>query len=221
MVQMETDSKKLCGYKVNNNNWDMSRVSAGREDYCINLPSNDSRYELQVRSRVSDACGQSIEWSDWSEPVVWGSNNSTDSNQLHGSLSVWTVVMYAVLGVTLVLLLVMLLHHERIRIILIPVVPKPSLVPQDFQEWLDSSKGLKEVFKANYNERACPVREYCPVSHSDSESFDSSDNSDNSNMSVSTDQTDCSSSIPTHDPNNLGSSSANVFVPPEEQHASV
>lgn len=33
--------------------------------------------------------------------------------------------------------------------------------------WLSHSKGLNESFKPNYNERACPVREYCPISQPD------------------------------------------------------
>ncbi|CAI5643103.1 unnamed protein product [Oreochromis niloticus] len=64
-------------FRTNNNNWEFSKVSAGIQKYCINLPSSSSRYELQVRNRVDDTCGESIFWSDWSEPVVWASNNST------------------------------------------------------------------------------------------------------------------------------------------------
>lgn len=34
-------------------------------------------YEMQVRSRLADQCGQSVIWSEWSNPVTWGSNNGT------------------------------------------------------------------------------------------------------------------------------------------------
>ncbi|XP_028450356.1 cytokine receptor common subunit gamma-like [Perca flavescens] len=112
-----------------------SRVSIGKQDYCLNLPSRSSLYELQVRSRMAYTFGLSKFWSDWTEPVVWGSNNSTD--------------------------------------------------------WFKFPKGLKEGL--NYNERPCPVREYCHVRQSDSES------SDCSTCSVTTDQTDCSVFIPVNE----------------------
>ncbi|TKS82902.1 Cytokine receptor common subunit gamma [Collichthys lucidus] len=174
-------------YRTNNKIWEVSKINLGTQSYCINLPSTTSRYELQVRSKIGNSCGDSIFWSDWSEPVVWASTNSTDISTMN-SMSVWTPVLYVLGALTLLLLVMMLLHHERLRIILIPVVPKPSLNSHDIQEWLQLSKGLKE--RANYNERACPVREYCHVSQSDSES------SDSSTCSVTTDQTDCSVSIP-------------------------
>ena len=72
------------------------------------------------------------------------------------------------------------------------------------------SKGLKEGFKANYNERACPVREYVYVSQSDSEG------SDSSNLSVTTDQTDCSISIAVNDPEDPSSTSSFSQVTPEQ-----
>ncbi|XP_041808976.1 cytokine receptor common subunit gamma-like [Chelmon rostratus] len=181
-------------YRINNKNWDNNNMCTGVQSYCINLPSSSSLYELQVRSKIAKSCGDSSFWSDWSEPVVWGSNNSTVINQTDGSMSVWTPVLYVLGALTLILLVMMLLHHERFRIILIPVVPKPSLISHDIQDWLQLSKGLKESFKSNYNERACPVREYCHVSQSDSQS------SDSSTSSVTTDQTDCSVLIPAHEP---------------------
>uniref|UniRef100_A0A3Q1EJ60 Cytokine receptor-like factor 2-like D1 domain-containing protein n=1 Tax=Acanthochromis polyacanthus TaxID=80966 RepID=A0A3Q1EJ60_9TELE len=76
----------------------------GVQSYCINLPSSSSRYELQVRSRVDDTCGQSIFWSDWSEPVVWGSNSHTGKS---------VSFKYVVGTLTLILLVIILLHHER------------------------------------------------------------------------------------------------------------
>ncbi|XP_070700087.1 cytokine receptor common subunit gamma-like isoform X2 [Pempheris klunzingeri] len=177
-------------FNVNNNNkWGTSKVSTGKQSFCINLPSSSSQYVLQVRSKMAYSCGDSLFWSNWSEPVVWGSNNSTDTSQMNGSVSVWTLVLYVLGATTLILLAMMLLYHERIRIVLIPVVPKPFRDNiEDLKDQL--SKGLKESYKANYNERACPVREYCHVSQSDSESCDSS------TFSVTTDQTNCSVSIP-------------------------
>lgn len=54
-----------------------SKLAIGRQNFVINLPSIDSRYEVQVRSKLGNNCGESRFWSNWSEPVVWGSNNST------------------------------------------------------------------------------------------------------------------------------------------------
>ncbi|XP_030602248.1 cytokine receptor common subunit gamma-like [Archocentrus centrarchus] len=193
-------------FKTNNNNWEHSKISPGTRKYCINLPSSSSRYELQVRNRIDNSCGESLFWSDWSEPVVWGSNNTTYSND---SMSVWTPVLYVVGAISLILLVMLLLHHERIRIILVPVVPKPSPVLHDIEDWFQFSKSLKENFKANYNERACPVREYNYVSQSDVMS------SDGSTCSVTTDQTDCSVE---HDPEDpcVPFSSTNCPVSSEE-----
>ncbi|XP_072231428.1 cytokine receptor common subunit gamma-like [Leuresthes tenuis] len=197
-------------YRKNNMNWEASHVFTGKHNYCINLPSSTSRYELQVRSRIGSSCGESIFWSDWSEPVVWGSNNGTDTEQMKDSMPVWTAVLYVVGGITLILLVTMLLHHERLRIILIPVVPKPSLSSHDIEDWFQFSKGLKEGFKVNYNERACPVREYTYVPRSGSES------SDSSGLSVATNQTDCSVSIAVTEPEDLSVPFASATVSPEE-----
>ncbi|XP_033492569.2 cytokine receptor common subunit gamma-like [Epinephelus lanceolatus] len=176
-------------YRINNRNWGTpSPASTGTQSYCINLPIRNYRYELQVRSRVWSGCGQSDFWSEWSEPVVWGSNNGTVTNQMNNSMSVWSAVLGVVGAFILILLVMMLLHHERIRIIFIPVVPKPPLKLHNTEDWFEFPKGLKESF--NYNERPCSVREYCHVPQSDSES------SDCSSCSANTDQTDCSVTIP-------------------------
>ncbi|XP_034746971.1 cytokine receptor common subunit gamma-like isoform X2 [Etheostoma cragini] len=177
-------------YRINKGDWAPSFVSLGKQNYCLNLPSRSSLYELQVRSKMGYSCGDSIFWSDWSEPVVWGSNNSTDP-VTNSSMSVWTPVLYAVGAFILIILVMMLLHHERIRIIFIPVVPKPSPNLQNIEDWFKFPKSLKEGL--NYNERPCPVREYCHVRQSDSES------SDCSTCSVTTDQTDCSVFIPVNE----------------------
>ncbi|XP_013877693.1 cytokine receptor common subunit gamma [Austrofundulus limnaeus] len=174
-------------YRKNNNNWELSNLPDDSQKYTINFPSSNSRYELQVRSKVSEMCGDSKFWSDWSEPVAWGFNNSTETIMLNEPMSVWTPVIYVVGAITLILLMLLLLQRERLRIILVPVVPKPSLNSPDVEDWFQFSKGLmKEGFKANYNEQACPVREYTYVSRFDSNSSDTSDLSDTTN------QTDCS-----------------------------
>ncbi|XP_028322063.1 cytokine receptor common subunit gamma-like isoform X2 [Gouania willdenowi] len=160
--------KSQVRYRINHSNWTSHQVSRGRQNYSINLPSRSNLYELQVRSKLGDYCGESEFWSDWSEPVIWGSNNGTEAYQKMDSIPVWTPVLYIVGAIAFILLLMMLLQHERLRVILIPVVPKPSLIPNDIEDWFKISKGLKESFKTNYNEHACPVCEYFPVSRSNS-----------------------------------------------------
>ncbi|CAJ1063566.1 cytokine receptor common subunit gamma-like isoform X2 [Xyrichtys novacula] len=176
-------------YTINNMEGETTMVSPGRQNHCINLPCSHCRYEVQVRSKMERNCGESKFWSDWSEPAVWGSNNSTASDQIN-SMFVWTSVLTVVGTFTLILLVVMLLHHERLRIIFIPVVPKP-FIHRDTLDWFENSKSLKDNFKPNYNEQACTVREYTQVCQSDSESLDSF------TSSVTTDQTGCSVFIPT------------------------
>ncbi|KAF7206224.1 transcript variant X2 [Nothobranchius furzeri] len=113
-------------FRINNKPWDSTHVPSERLSYCINLPSSNSRYEFQVKSKITESCGDSDIWSDWSDPVAWGFNNSTNTN-IKEPISVWTPVLYVVGAITLILLIIMLLRHERLRIILIPVVPKPLL----------------------------------------------------------------------------------------------
>ncbi|KAM4726281.1 cytokine receptor common subunit gamma-like [Anableps anableps] len=180
--------------KKNNNNWEILPVYNG-QSHCQNLPSSNARYELQVRSRISNNCGQSEEWSDWSEPVVWGFNNTTDTNIINEAMPVWTAVLYVVGAITLILLLMILLHNERIKIILIPPLPKPVLNSPDVEDWFHFSKGLiKDGFNATFSERACTVREYQPVSRSGSNS------SDSSGLTTTTNQTDCSIAIAENEP---------------------
>ncbi|XP_071758880.1 interleukin 2 receptor, gamma a [Centroberyx gerrardi] len=192
-------------YRTNNNKWETSQLGSGKQNYCINLPSSSSLYELQVRNSIADSCGRS-EWSDWSQPVFWGSmrqNNRTDNPP--NAMSVWTPVLCVVGACTLILLVMMLVHHERLAIIFIPIVPKLDildeiLIHDNVEKWLPINKVLKEGLKANFNERACPVREYSYVPPSDSES------SDSSSFSTTTDQTDFSSSMPANQSEGLSTS---------------
>ncbi|KAM3601430.1 uncharacterized protein V6R79_012812 [Siganus canaliculatus] len=188
-------------YRINGKQWRTSRVSS--MSHCINLPSSSSLYELQARSKLAVYCGDSF-WSEWSEIVVWRSNNSTDINPVPESTSVWTTVVGLVCALALIILVMILLHHERVRIIIMPMVPKPSHLSADIQDWLQRNKGLKESFHTSYNERVCPVREYCHVSQSDTESTDSS------TSSVTTDQTDCSITMPVDKSDLSGSCSSST-----------
>lgn len=81
--EWEVSEKKNLFLKCCKNNdvsclgWQISHVSVERKFYTINLPSDSSLYELQVHSRLDKNCGQSLYWSEWSNPVTWGSNNGT------------------------------------------------------------------------------------------------------------------------------------------------
>ncbi|XP_056140277.1 cytokine receptor common subunit gamma-like [Lampris incognitus] len=181
-------------YWTNNNNWEMSTLSYRKHNYCINLPSRTSRYELQVRSTVGELCAKSIYWSDWSQPVFWGPVSKNHTLNRPDSL------LLSLLGaITPFVLLVMVttVYRERIKVILLPVFPNPSekfkfnefQIHDNVEEWLHISKGLKEGLKPNFNEHICSVREYNLGPDSASEC------SDSSSSSVATDQTNCSISM--------------------------
>uniref|UniRef100_A0A672ZW65 Cytokine receptor-like factor 2-like D1 domain-containing protein n=1 Tax=Sphaeramia orbicularis TaxID=375764 RepID=A0A672ZW65_9TELE len=64
-------------YRMNNNSeWMVSDFNPSRPSVIF----LDSCSELQVRSRIDASCGQSLWWSDWSEPVVWESNKRQGNN---------------------------------------------------------------------------------------------------------------------------------------------
>nr|XP_057942486.1 cytokine receptor common subunit gamma-like isoform X2 [Doryrhamphus excisus] len=177
-------------YRINDKKWATYSVIPGKQNYCINLPSSRSRYELQVRSRIEKTCGKSDFWSEWSEPVVWGSNKDTETDQAQSSMFVW-IIVYILPPVALVLMGILLLQYERFRIHFIHVVPKPLLILHDIETWHQFSKGFQEGLKTEYHEHACPVRECCQDSQFDSQS------SDGSTSSFDTEQTDYSSSSTT------------------------
>ncbi|XP_029925445.1 cytokine receptor common subunit gamma-like [Myripristis murdjan] len=199
-------------FRRNNKNWECYKLSPGKKNYPINLPSSSNLYELQVRSHIADLCGESDFWSEWSQPVFWGSiSNSTDINP--PILPVWAPVICVVGVLVLIILVMLLVQHERLRIILIPVVPKPGnlddiLIHPNVEDWLHISKDLKESFKANFNERPCPVREYSRVPQSASES------SDSSTFSTTTDETDFAGSISASESEDLSTSCSSTSTLP-------
>uniref|UniRef100_A0A3Q2FX65 Cytokine receptor common subunit gamma-like n=1 Tax=Cyprinodon variegatus TaxID=28743 RepID=A0A3Q2FX65_CYPVA len=184
--------------RINNSDWEILSVFH-KQSYCQKLPSSSSRYELQVRSKLKYDCGDSEYWSDWSEPVVWGFNNTTDTNIRNNGISVWTAVLYAAGATTLILLVMILLHSFNLHCqtnheFLIKTKKINSFISlficDVINDWFHFPKGLiKDGFNSTFNERACTVSEYQPVSRSDS------NGSDSSNLTTSTDQTDCSITI--------------------------
>ncbi|RXN04308.1 cytokine receptor common subunit gamma-like protein [Labeo rohita] len=94
-------------------------------------------------------------------------------------MSVMTLLLCTV-GATVVLVILscLLVHSERLRIILIPVVPNAGRNVSNYlaalfdnydgnvEKWLSMPKDLENGFKPNFTERACPVREYRIMSQS-------------------------------------------------------
>ncbi|XP_056323163.1 interleukin 2 receptor, gamma a isoform X2 [Danio aesculapii] len=167
-------------YRTDQNNW-KDTTPGTRTTYSLPFPSN-KQYEFQVRARIPSSCGQSKFWSEWSESVTRGTVKTNDTESL-GSMSVTSLVLYAV-GATILLVILscLLVHSERLRIILIPVVPNAGRNVSNYlaalfdnydgnvEKWLSMPKDLENGFKPNFTERACPVREYRIMSQSTSDS---------------------------------------------------
>uniref|UniRef100_A0A672GVI5 Cytokine receptor-like factor 2-like D1 domain-containing protein n=1 Tax=Salarias fasciatus TaxID=181472 RepID=A0A672GVI5_SALFA len=78
------EDRNLCFYWNHTQNCVRSEFSVLREGaqrYCIYLASSTDQYELQVHSKLDDACGASRNWSNWSEPVEWGSNSGPGKSE--------------------------------------------------------------------------------------------------------------------------------------------
>ncbi|KAJ3606412.1 hypothetical protein NHX12_025933 [Muraenolepis orangiensis] len=149
-------------HRVEGKDWKSTAVQQ-KTSYCINLPSSSHRYELQVRNSIGESCGASG-WSDWSPPVFWGSVRESNSTGTSGF--VWTPVFCGLGMIILLLMVILLVKHERIKVILIPILPDPGknltkiLAGGNIEDWLPISKSIKEGFKTDYSERTCSVREY-------------------------------------------------------------
>ncbi|KAK2906653.1 hypothetical protein Q8A67_005638 [Cirrhinus molitorella] len=66
-------------HRIDSSVWKITAPST-RTVFSLPFPLK-KQYKFQVRARIESSCGQSMFWSDWSEPVYWGSseaNNSTD-----------------------------------------------------------------------------------------------------------------------------------------------
>ncbi|XP_026075768.1 cytokine receptor common subunit gamma [Carassius auratus] len=168
-------------YRTDNNAWKNSKA-AKRTSFTLPFPTK-KRYEFQVRARIENSCGESMFWSDWSEPVYWGSLKANNNTETPISMSVTSLVLY-IAGPTIILITLscLLVQNERLRIILIPVVPNAGRHVSNYltalfdnydgnvEKWLSMPKDLENGFKPNFTERACPVREYIIVSQSSTDS---------------------------------------------------
>ncbi|XP_046898947.1 cytokine receptor common subunit gamma-like isoform X2 [Hypomesus transpacificus] len=203
-------------HKNNNSEWKSFNCDNGKHDFSVPLPSQSLRYVFQVRTRVSDTCYESKFWSEWSQAISWGPiivPNLKVKGLPGVAVTVWTPLLAVMAALTLLLLVMLLLHNERLKVILVPMVPNPAKNPilaelldthnGNVEEWLHISKELKEGFKPNFSERACSVREYTTQSANQSES----------SAPITIDQSDCSVSISTDQSNclsNSGSSSTST-----------
>ncbi|XP_061105886.1 cytokine receptor common subunit gamma-like [Conger conger] len=158
--------------------------------FILPFPSKVNRYTFQVRIRVKDSCLQS-NWSAWSTPVYWGQTKQV--NRTEASNGNWLVYMLPIMGCVVVVTVVLLaFQNERLRVILIPIVPNPSKTLDDLlythdgkvEDWLHISKDFVEGFKPNFSEPACPVREYNLIPQM-------SINGSMSSLPVLSDESDC------------------------------
>uniref|UniRef100_A0A8C5UDI6 IL2RG protein n=1 Tax=Malurus cyaneus samueli TaxID=2593467 RepID=A0A8C5UDI6_9PASS len=120
--------------------------------YVFSLPSVDYEkyYTFYVRSKINQFCGKTQLWSEWSVPVVWGSNSSskgmpllrplfpaepchvspwlfpgTVEEQLHW-FGIQTILVPIASCLLLLVLVILLVRMERVWVILMPRIPNPS-----------------------------------------------------------------------------------------------
>ncbi|XP_043112394.1 interleukin 2 receptor, gamma b isoform X2 [Puntigrus tetrazona] len=148
-------------YMVRNQKDTRQPINVTGTSYTQSPVSQNKSFVFQVRSTVSELCGGSDLWSNWSTPVEAGTGNSRPGG--------WQG-FYGVLPVLLCLLGLMLCYCERKRTILLPAVPDPSKNLQDLfhkhdgnvESWVHISKELKEAFEPDYTEPSCDVCEVMP-----------------------------------------------------------
>ncbi|NXY82671.1 IL2RG protein, partial [Alcedo cyanopectus] len=158
-------------YKSNKDtNWTEHQVKGD----VFSLPSVDYEkyYTFYVRSKINSYCGKTQLWSEWSVPVVWGSNSTSKSvseEQLHW-FWIHTVLIPITSFLLLLVLVILLVRMERVWVILMPRIPNPSKKFDElfithngnFQEWAGVPKDVVESFKPNYSENICYVSELSP-----------------------------------------------------------
>ncbi|XP_065499492.1 cytokine receptor common subunit gamma isoform X1 [Caloenas nicobarica] len=140
----------------------------------FSFPSVDYEkyYTFYVRSKINSYCGSTQLWSEWSVPVVWGSNSTSKDvveEQLHW-FWIHTVLIPIASCLLLLVLVVLLVRMERVWVILMPRIPNPSKNFENlfithngnFQEWAGVPKDIVESFKPNYSENICHVCELPP-----------------------------------------------------------
>ncbi|NXN16316.1 IL2RG protein, partial [Indicator maculatus] len=157
----------------------------------FSFPSVDYEkyYTFYVRSKINTFCGSTQLWSEWSVPVVWGSNTTSKGMAEEQPHWFWihTVLIPIASCLLLLILVVLLVRMERVWIILMPQIPNPSKKFDElfithngnFQEWVGVPKDFVESFKPNYSENICYVSELSPR-----DSYESFWESSNHSLSV-------------------------------------
>ncbi|MCI4379996.1 hypothetical protein PGIGA_G00234850 [Pangasianodon gigas] len=157
------------GYRKASGPWKISTPTL-YSSYCVSPVSSGVTYTFQVRSSMSDMCGASDFWSDWSDPVQWNNNKDVRTT---AQRQVYWHVLGSVLGVIILISLSLLLYYsERIKVVFVPVVPDPSKSLQDLfkkyngnvESWVYISRELKDAFEPDYTESPCVVCEPSPTS---------------------------------------------------------
>ncbi|NXH15526.1 IL2RG protein, partial [Bucco capensis] len=140
----------------------------------FSLPSVDYEkyYTFYVRSKINSYCGRTQLWSEWSVPVVWGSNSTSKGTAEEQLRWFWihTVLIPIASCLLLLVLVILLVRMERVWVILMPRIPNPSKKFDElfithngnFQEWAGVAKDIVESFKPNYSESICYVSELPP-----------------------------------------------------------
>ncbi|XP_036380901.1 interleukin 2 receptor, gamma a [Megalops cyprinoides] len=216
-VESEVGYRKSTDQEDGEESWgSWTNLVVQANSFRLHFPSSSNRYAFRVRTRVQANCRESM-WSDWSSPVLWGEikqkNNTVPGNQFNGTLTMVVSVICSV--VVLVVLACLLVQNERLRVILIPIVPNPSKTLEDLiyihngnvEEWLNISKDFVEGFKPNFSEPVCPVREYNLVPQTSISGSECS-------LPILMDQSDCLSS-------SCSTSSSSLPSPPENTQPSL
>ncbi|XP_068019704.1 cytokine receptor common subunit gamma [Melanerpes formicivorus] len=155
-------------YKSNKDtSWTEYRVK--RDIFSFPSVDYEKYYTFYVRSKINTFCGNTQLWSEWSVPVVWGSNATSNGMAEEQPHWFWihTVLIPIASCLLLLILVVLLVRMERVWVILMPRIPNPSKKFDElfithngnFQEWVGVPKDFVESFKPNYSENICYVSE--------------------------------------------------------------
>uniref|UniRef100_A0A7M4E638 Fibronectin type-III domain-containing protein n=1 Tax=Crocodylus porosus TaxID=8502 RepID=A0A7M4E638_CROPO len=157
-------------YKSNKDTDWMVKLLVSGELFSFPSIDEEKKYTFHVRSKISQYCGSTQLWSEWSVPVYWG--NAMAHGEYSAGERYWvrTVLIPVVSGVVLLMLVVMLVRMERVWIVFMPQVPNPSKTFDElfnthkgnFQEWAGVPKDVVESFTPNYSESICHVSELLP-----------------------------------------------------------
>ncbi|KAM3827700.1 cytokine receptor common subunit gamma isoform 2-T2 [Vipera latastei] len=132
------------------------------------IPSVDPKkhYTFYVKSKLHDNCATTDLWSEESNPIFWGKEDVSPAS-LPFSLKDVAIPLGSIV---LLLLLLGLLRMERVWVVLMPRIPKPSRMFEDlftayqgnFSDWSGVSKDMLESFRPSHYENICSITELLP-----------------------------------------------------------